>query len=220
MPPRRTPEGELDAALRNVSYATERKVRAAFRGADWSRFAESWPDISPTIRDAILDGQTAAIEATSAYLTSLVNSPVNARASALGKIGAADLDDWLDATPRGFFSRLSRMSPAEAATQTAGYVSGVAESEPFRVARESTAETTIRDPRFDGWARIAEPKACDFCRMLATRGAVYTSEESASRTFGGLKYHTRCKCRVVAKPRGTGASEWDGKGTPRRRTRR
>ena len=74
MPPRRTPEGELDAALRNVSWATERKVRAAFRGADWSRFAESWPDISPTIRDAILDGQTAAIEATSGYLSSLVNS--------------------------------------------------------------------------------------------------------------------------------------------------
>lgn len=220
MPQRRTPEGELDAALRDVSYATERKVRAAFRGADWDRFAESWDDISPTVRDAILDGQTAAIAATSEYLTSLVDSPVSARATAVGKIGAADLDDWLKVTPRGYYARLSGgMTQTEAAVSTTGYVSGVAESEPFRVARESTAETTIKDPRFDGWARVAEPGACDFCRMLATRGAVYTSEESASRTFGGLKYHTRCKCRVVAKPRGTGAAEWDGKGTPRRRRR-
>ena len=197
-------------------------MRAAFRGADWRRFAESWPDLSPAVREAILDGQRAAIAATSAYLTAVLDgSPVSARAGAVGKIGAKDIDDWLAVTPRAHAARLAAgMSQSEAAVSTSGYVSGVAESEPFRVARESTAETTIKDARFDGWARVAEPGACDFCRMLATRGAVYTSEESASRTFGGLKYHTRCKCRVVAKPAGTGDTQWDGKGAPRRPQRR
>lgn len=34
------------------------------------------------------------------------------------------------------------------------------------------------------WARHASANACGFCRMLATRGAVYTSEEAATRVTG------------------------------------
>lgn len=35
-----------------------------------------------------------------------------------------------------------------------------------------------------GWARHASANACEFCRMLATRGAVYGSKDSASRVGG------------------------------------
>ena len=34
------------------------------------------------------------------------------------------------------------------------------------------------------WARHASANACEFCRMLATRGAVYASESSASKVGG------------------------------------
>lgn len=59
------------------------------------------------------------------------------------------------------------------------------------------------------WARHAEPDACAFCRMMATRGAVYLSAESAGQVTGGERnrirgtrkmgeqYHDRCNCIAV-----------------------
>lgn len=40
------------------------------------------------------------------------------------------------------------------------------------------------------WARHASPTACGFCRLLATRGAVYTSEAAASTVVGRGKEMT------------------------------
>ena len=50
-----------------------------------------------------------------------------------------------------------------------------------------------------GWARVTEPGACYFCAMLATRGAVYKSRDTAS-----FQAHRRypngtggdCRCHV------------------------
>ena len=66
------------------------------------------------------------------------------------------------------------------------------------------------------WARHASANACEFCKMVATRGAVYASESAASsvggrgstgsrgggvRTRGnqaiGSKYHDHCHCIAV-----------------------
>ncbi|QKO03192.1 capsid maturation protease [Mycobacterium phage Awesomesauce] len=44
------------------------------------------------------------------------------------------------------------------------------------------------------WARYASATACPFCRMLATRGAVYWSRESAGAS---TKYHDHCRCIAV-----------------------
>lgn len=41
------------------------------------------------------------------------------------------------------------------------------------------------------WARYASPQACGFCRMLATRGAVYKSQQTAMRA------HDHCKCLAL-----------------------
>lgn len=44
------------------------------------------------------------------------------------------------------------------------------------------------------FARIAEANACDFCKMLASRGFVYISKESAGE-FN--EWHGHCNCQVV-----------------------
>ncbi|NEW49343.1 hypothetical protein GV792_04705 [Nocardia cyriacigeorgica] len=55
------------------------------------------------------------------------------------------------------------------------------------------------------WARHAAPDACAFCRMLATRGAVYLSRENAAQVVGRRgrtrgnqsledAYHDNCHC--------------------------
>lgn len=58
----------------------------------------------------------------------------------------------------------------------------------------------------NGFARVCSPNACDFCAVLASRGAVYLSAESAefvgtTRVRGpqkpGEQFHDFCKCEVI-----------------------
>jgi len=45
------------------------------------------------------------------------------------------------------------------------------------------------------FARVLQsPEPCEFCRMLADRGFVYLSEESAGQFF---EFHPGCKCKAV-----------------------
>lgn len=64
------------------------------------------------------------------------------------------------------------------------------------------------DTQAHGYARVAKPGACYFCRMLATRGAVYHSRESAGVVTASThlgndargevnRYHNNCHCTVV-----------------------
>lgn len=48
-----------------------------------------------------------------------------------------------------------------------------------------------------GYARVPQGNACAFCIMLASRGFVYTSEHTATRSRGGGKYHEHCTCEAV-----------------------
>lgn len=50
--------------------------------------------------------------------------------------------------------------------------------------RRTTEMSAARDPQIVGYARHASANACAFCRMLATRGPAYGSEESAGRVTG------------------------------------
>lgn len=43
-------------------------------------------------------------------------------------------------------------------------------------------------------ARVPEAGACAFCRMLASRGAVYGSAEKAQSTKDGKRFHDNCRC--------------------------
>lgn len=45
------------------------------------------------------------------------------------------------------------------------------------------------DPAAQGWQRIASGGACDFCRMLASRGPAYKSDRTAS-----FEAHDHCAC--------------------------
>lgn len=46
------------------------------------------------------------------------------------------------------------------------------------------------DQRSAGWQRIARPSGCDFCVMLAARGAVY------KRSGADFASHNNCRCRA------------------------
>lgn len=61
-----------------------------------------------------------------------------------------------------------------------------------RAANECVAANAKRDPKKPRWARIPTgAETCQFCIMLASRGFVYHSEETASHA------HANCDCRVT-----------------------
>lgn len=65
--------------------------------------------------------------------------------------------------------------------------------------RETIALNVARDPARPGWARVPRGKGCPWCRLLAGRGAVYSS----ARAAGDMRaYHDHCKCTATPVWRG------------------
>lgn len=54
--------------------------------------------------------------------------------------------------------------------------------------RDAVITAVQQDPEAKGWARVAEPGACAFCAMLATRGAVYKKDTA------DFQSHDHCRC--------------------------
>lgn len=54
-------------------------------------------------------------------------------------------------------------------------------------------QSALANPRSVGWRRVADADPCEFCAMLAGRGAKYKSESSAGK---GRKWHDGCGCTV------------------------
>lgn len=49
------------------------------------------------------------------------------------------------------------------------------------------------------WARVPTgPKTCSFCLVMASRGAVYDSQQAASQRADGDRYHGDCDCQAIA----------------------
>lgn len=71
-------------------------------------------------------------------------------------------------------------------------MSGTLQRAVFNGARDTTL-TNVKRERHAMWARHASANACEFCRLLATRGAVYHSASTAS----GKKYHDHCHCVAI-----------------------
>lgn len=61
-------------------------------------------------------------------------------------------------------------------------------------ARDTVYHATVRAGT--GYARVVSPGSCNFCLMLASRGAVYTNR-TALVTENGRRYHDNCRCIAI-----------------------
>lgn len=75
---------------------------------------------------------------------------------------------------------------AAAQTQLAGAIDKLV----LDTGRNTIIDNVTADPKAKAWARVPEPGCCYFCAMLAIRGAVYGSEQSAD-----FKTHDHCRCQ-------------------------
>lgn len=91
--------------------------------------------------------------------------------------------------PISIRSNLARMMPFDKAVDTAkAYSSGAGMRHALNGGRETITRTVTADKRAAGYQRVASGNACEFCSMLADRGAVYGAES------GNFAAHDRCGC--------------------------
>jgi hypothetical protein len=84
-------------------------------------------------------------------------------------------------------------TPARAADSAAVSLSGAASRLALAGGRQAVLTAVRNDKEVLGWQRVTSGNPCAFCAMLASRGPVYKSRESA-----GFEAHNHCMC--VAMP--------------------
>lgn len=84
-------------------------------------------------------------------------------------------------------------APAQALDNAAVKLAGAASRLAQQGARQAVLHSVRADEEALGWARITSGRPCAFCAMLASRGPVYKTEQSA-----GFEAHNHCMC--VAMP--------------------
>lgn len=63
--------------------------------------------------------------------------------------------------------------------------------------RDTLVQSAAQDPRRPRWARVPSGReTCDWCVMLASRGFIYLSEDTARRSEL-TKFHPSCDCALV-----------------------
>lgn len=97
------------------------------------------------------------------------------------------------------------LAPLQDAPQTAKQnLEGAMTRLSLQAGRETTVQAVQADPQARAWARETRDGCCSFCAMLATRGAIYKSDQTAGRNAnerfvgeGEFKYHNHCHCIAV-----------------------
>lgn len=71
-------------------------------------------------------------------------------------------------------------------------LSGAISRHILNAGRQSVIDSVNADRLSVGWARVTDSQPCAFCALLASRGAVYKSEETAD-----FQAHDHCGCSIM-----------------------
>lgn len=173
--------GELRQALADLNVLASRDLGRIFRALqEGDNVAEALHDILPALIDRY--GFAANALAADWYDDLRESKGVGGRFAAIPAdikdTGAHALVGWAldEATDDGSLVAL---------------LEGGMQRRVINFGRFTVMQSSLADPRADGWQRLGQGKNCAFCDMLISRGAVY-SERSAD--FGS---HDHCNCVAV-----------------------
>lgn len=181
--------------------------------------AARYSQVSATLAADFYDGERAAAGAPGTFTVPLADPPPEEQTSsslrwATKDVWDRDADVATDAQAEPLDVRIdAAMTKADAVTQKLV----------TDVGRATVRQAVDEDPGAVAYARAAALGACAFCRLMASRGAVYRNAETAGRDandgFSGdasvVKFHDNCHCGIIPVFRGqrfelsAHAAEWD-----------
>ena len=179
-----------DATMNDTIGQLKAELRATLQQVDYSRPIEEVRNEVISIMDAYCDaGASAAARISSEFYTGL-RQMVTGRDTILylqtgrnprdtEKAVKAFIDTLLDGDEEAFDELLEERL----------------ELETKKAAAYNTIDNVRNDPTRPRFARVPTgEKTCDFCIMLASRGPVYLTEESAGAF---TQFHAHCDCKVI-----------------------
>lgn len=188
---------------------------------DWLEAANEvvtrYGDMSASLAAEFYDAQRADADASGSFTVPLADSPSADQTETVLRWATHDVwprDDDVEAQRDPLASRLAIAERrTEAVTQKLVADQG----------RETVRRAVREDRQAAGYARAAALGACSFCKLMASRGMVYKSADTAGRDandrFSGdasvAKFHDDCHCGIIPVFRGQSfelsahAQEWD-----------
>jgi hypothetical protein len=191
-------EGRLERARRLAGLRLDALVMSVGGMGD----SDGWSRLYALGTRAVLDAQDSAVGAVGDYLTGtaadagLPERPVVVPLRSGFLQSGQPVARFIAATRDAVGARMTAGATfPDALAASATVVKAVGASEPHRIGRDGTLAAALDDPRFTRYRRVPEARACRFCLMLASRGAVYLTETTAG---AGRKFHANCRCRIEA----------------------
>lgn len=182
-----------------------RQVQLQIRAQALRDFTQLWPLWTPTNPGSFADLVTATTTLVRAY------QPISSSAAAsyftafraaeevdgqtVPVLAAAPADAMIASSLYATGETAARhaiaagRAPEDAAQVAFVRTSGAVTRHILNGGRETILESVQRDKQALGWARITDGDPCAFCLMLASRGAVYKTEQTAD-----FQAHDHCGC--------------------------
>jgi hypothetical protein len=178
-----------------------------------------YSETSATLAADFYDGEREAAGVPGSFTVPLADAPPDEQVDASMRWATKDL--W----PRDeAVATVAQQEPLDVRLEAAmAKADGAAQKLVADRGRATLRQAVKADPQAVAYARAAALGACAFCRLMASRGAVYATAESAGRDANALftgdasvvKFHNDCHCAIVPVFRGQRfelsphAQEWD-----------
>lgn len=174
-----------------VGALVVRRMQAAFTALDTQDLDGTFEDWLGLVVAIVESGRSASSQLAGNYLAVMRALQVGSRFAPV-LAGPVDINalstSMLVTGPVSLRTNFTKM-PLERASSIAEERSAAAAMRhSLNGGRETITGTVKADPRARGYQRVTSGNACDFCSMLADRGAVY-GEASAD-----FEAHDRCGC--------------------------
>lgn len=193
---------ELTESINKLSEITQRAVLSELEEIEWESIAELRKKVTEIV-DRYLEGATDIAASYSANTYDIV------RYLAVGEVlGAEAISGYdKDAIEGAVRALIQEVVDSGIVSPFFQKVLDRIDYELKRSAGRCTEENALKDPLKPRFARVPTgAETCNFCIMLASRGFVYLSKETAGKY---RHYHAHCDCRIVQGYKGMKVAGYD-----------
>lgn len=177
-------------ALRALSLRQVLEIWPAFDVEDAAR---SWPPVEAALLAVIGERRAISASLAAGYFEAFrrverAGGAATPVVSAFDDATVARARTSLQVTGYVTVERLKALKHPSPGKVALVRVSGAVTRHVLDGGRETLLTSVRADRRALGWARVTSPEPCEFCSMLASRGAVYTAMS------GAFQAHDHCGC--------------------------